>query len=196
MHHIECYGLVDRDYLDEDQLSAYKEKGIFAPRVSEVENLLLVSNVVQAVADQLLLNPNDVLEQIKQYVFDVFEREIPAHSLESTRYKVALLMGQFSSGQSDVGGYVADLSDFTARLDAQAIHDSVEAVARTIWASRDYDGVLRIFNRKAMVKSVDRFFNIRGSAYVDKVIEMATRGKGNIREHMMEFLPDIEACLP
>lgn len=195
MHHIECFGIVDRDYLQVEQLAAYERNGVYAPLVAEVENLYLIPKVVSAVAEQLLLNASAVLNRVEQYVLEEFERGMPVHTMQVTRHKVALAIGQFSSTQSEIGAYADELRASMAQVDARAIHEAADSEANAVLASGDYESVLRIFNKKALAKNVDRFFDIKKSTYIEKVREMAKREINDIPSCFMEFLPDLAGKL-
>lgn len=62
MHRIKSFGIVDRDYLVQGQIDAYQRTGVFVPHVAEVDNLFLVPELIQAVAQQLVVDPERVLK--------------------------------------------------------------------------------------------------------------------------------------
>jgi hypothetical protein len=196
MHHLECYGIVDRDYLEQGQLEAYERRGVFAPLVAEVENLYLVPNVIQAVADQLLLDGRTILGNVQNYILAEFQRGVLSHSLDVTRYKVGLEIGRFSSGEPTIDQFSAQLRSHMGSIDPKAIYDAALAEANGFLASADYESILRVFNRKDLVTNVGRFFDIKKGTYIDKVGEMAKRGIGDIPAHLMKFLPDVASRLP
>lgn len=196
MHHIECFGIVDRDYLETGQLEALEGAGVFAPNVAEVENLYLIPSLINAVADQLLLNAETVFASVSQFIKDEFLRAIPSHVMDVTRHKVGLGMGRFSSSEFTIEQYSAELHRYLSGIDAKAIHAAALKAATDIAQSDDYESVLRVFNKKDLVKGIDRFFEIKKSTYVEKVKEMAKRGIGDVPVHLLKFLPDLVAKLP
>ena len=195
MHRIECFGIVDRDYLEAGQIEAFERAGIFVPAVAEVENLYLVPTLIKAVAEQLLLDSETVLVGIKRYVGEEFRRAIPSHAMDITRHRVGLGMGRFSSGEFDIDEYSAELENYLNNIDAKAIHAIAINEATELAESEDYEGILRVFNKKDLIKGLDRFFEIRKSTYVEKVKEMAKRDRGNVPAHFLQFLPNLVAKL-
>ena len=196
MHHIDCFGIVDRDYMEPGQLNALERAGIFAPNVAEVENLYLIPNLLKAVAEQLLLNSETVLADVKKYVGDEFLRAIPSHAMDVTRHKVGLGMGRFSASELDIEQYSAKLQSYLNNIDAKAIHAAALKSATELSESGNYEGILRVFNKKDLGKGLDRFFEIKKSTYVEKVREMAKRDIGNVPAHFLDFLPDLVGKLP
>jgi AAA domain, putative AbiEii toxin, Type IV TA system/Protein of unknown function (DUF4435) len=195
MHHIECFGLVDRDYLEDGQLEAYERAGVFAPQVAEVENLYLIPDLIKCVAHQLLKNDETVLANVKEYVASEFKRAIPSHAMDITRHKVRLGMGRFSSSEVTIEQYSMELQNYLTSINAVTIHNAALAAANDICISGDYEKILCVFNKKDLAKNINRFFDITKSTYIEKVKEMAKRGIGNIPTHFLKFLPDLVAKL-
>lgn len=196
MHRIECFGIVDRDYLVQGQLDAYKNAGVFAPFVAEVENLYLIPSIIKSVASQLLLDMDMVFEEVKDFIMQDFQRMVHSHAMDVTRHRVALGIGQFSSKEPSIHEYITDLNDFLRTIDAEDIYNNALAEAQNLIELKDYENILRIFNKKDLTKNIARFFNIKNATYVEKVKEMAKRELGNIPIHLMEFLPDLASQLP
>lgn len=196
MHRNECFGIIDRDYLTQEQLEAYEKRGVFAPLVAEVENLYLIPCVIKTVADQLLLDTQAVLEQVKEFVVAEFQRMAHSHAMDVTRHKVALGMGRFSSNESSIDAYVAELRSYLGQIDAKRIYEDTFEEAQNLIKSKDYDEIIRIFNKKDLTKKIARFFNFRKVTYIENVKEMAKRGLGDIPTSFLVFLPDLVNKLP
>jgi len=192
LHRIECFGMIDRDYLSQEQLQAYASSGIFTPLVAEIENLYLAPGIIKAVANQLLLDPELVFESVKEFIIDEFQRNIHTHALDATRHIVNLKLGQFGSKDASIEDYSNALQNHIKQIDTMKIYNTALQEANHLVSERDYDGIIRAFNRKDLTKKITRFFNIKQEAYIDKVREMTKRDFGNIPLHFSEFLPKIK----
>lgn len=53
LHYFESYGIIDRDFRSEYEIKEYESDNIFAINVAEVENLFLVEEIVQIIADHM-----------------------------------------------------------------------------------------------------------------------------------------------
>lgn len=195
MHHIESFGLVDRDYLEQGQIDAYRRAGILVPDVAEVENLYITPELVKTVAEQLLLDPEDTLNNVINFVFEDFERWLPTHAIETTQQKVSLMLGRFSSEHKDIAAYAGEFAAFQQRIDPHVVYLAALSEAQIALTARDYKTVLRLFNKKELSKNLGRFFGITKGSYVEKVTEMNKRGLGDVPLHLMSYLPDIEGML-
>lgn len=195
MHRIKSFGIVDRDYLGQGQIDAYQRTGVFVPDVAEVDNLFLVPELIQAVAQQLVVDPERVLKEVTSFVLDEFERFLPVHAMEVTKYRVSLQMGRFSSTEEDINQYSRDFNNFHATIDPQSIHSAALEEAKAAIRAKDYQLVLRLFNKKDLPKNLGRFFGITRGSYVEKVLEMAKRDLGNVPLLLRNYLPAIEGSL-
>ncbi|MBX3626378.1 MAG: AAA family ATPase [Rhizobacter sp.] len=202
LHHLQCFGIVDRDYLEEGQIASYERGGVYVPLVAEVENLYLIPDVIQAVAEQLLLDQSKVLREVQTFVFDEFNRSISVHAIEVTQHKVALALGRFSSAEIDIDQYSAEFEKFQKQIDPKAIHAAALRDAQEAAASGDFILILKMFNKKDLTVNLGRFFEMKKGSYVEKVQEMAKRELGQIPLHLRAFLPDLgeklraEAAVP
>lgn len=74
LHHLECYGLIDRDYRTEEEIESLKAKGIYTIDVAEVENLFLVEELLLVIND--ILSPGDSkVEIIKNKIIEHYQSQ-------------------------------------------------------------------------------------------------------------------------
>lgn len=197
IHRMECFGLVDRDYLENGQIESYNRIGIFTPEVAEVENLYLIAPLVVEVAEQLLMDGKQVLACVTKHVISIFQQTISVHAIELTHHKVALQLGRFSSQKNSIEEYSDELQSFVNEIDAREIYGIAIAEAMALIDEKNYDAILKIFNKKDLILHVDRFFDIRKpTTYVGKVHEMAKRGLGDVSTKLLAYLPNLAGMLP
>jgi hypothetical protein len=197
LHHIECIGIVDRDYLEEGQIRAYECAAVYTPAVAEVENLFLIPSILEAVAKQLLLDHNAVVANVKQWIIDEFGRAKEKHARELMHHRVSLALGRFSSPSTGIEEYAKEFDHFVKSIDPKAIYDAALKEAERLIAEKDYERILRVFNQKSLVETVDRFFDLKKpSTYLDKVKLMAKQGVGDVPGKLKAYLPDFAAGKP
>lgn len=195
MHHLQCFGLVDRDHLEAGQISAYQRNNIYTPKVAEVENLYLVPELIAAVANQLMLNEHVILERVQRFVIDLFHRELELHAMDVMRQRVALFLGRFSSSAEAVTPYVAHLELHLNGIDAKGLYEEALQQAQDLVTASDYRGILKVFNKKGIADQIAHLLDIRRGTYVEKVREMSKRGVGDVPRHLRLYLPDLDVLL-
>lgn len=195
MHHIKSFGIVDRDYLEQGQIDSYERAGVFVTSVAEVESLFLVPEVIEAVAIQLMVDPQKALNDVANFVLEEFRRWLPMHAMELTQHKISLILGRFSSPTKEIEEYANDFAEFQKGIDPSKIHAAALAEAKAAIEANDYKIVLRLFNKKEIAKNLGRFFDIKSGGYTDKVKEMAKRNIGDVPSHLRKYLPNFENLL-
>lgn len=196
MHRIECFGMVDRDYMNDEQIFALNAAGVFTPNVAEIENLYLIPDLIKVVAEQLLMpDVEKVVSAVKNDVVQQFGRGLALHSMNTMRHQVNLEMGRFSSKDATLEQYTEALVSFISAIDAKLIHDAVMSAATEIFESKKYESILRVFNKKDLALSMGRHFGIQNKAYVEKVKLLGKTKSADLQTLFLKFLPNLEEQL-
>ncbi|GJI88751.1 DUF4435 domain-containing protein [Duganella hordei] len=191
-HHLKCTGIVDRDYLEAGQIQSLEKSGVYAIKVAEVENILLLPEVLIAMADQLLLNSSDVLKNVKKWIIDEFSRNKESYALEFTQYQVNLMLGRFGPAASTASDYKNLFKSHVENIDPEKIYSDALSAANLLVDEENYMGILEVFNKKNLVNTIDRFFDIKKpSTYVHRVKQMCQNNTGGIVDVIRAALPNL-----
>ena len=89
IHHMEAFGLIDRDNRADKDIEKLAEKGIFALKVYSVEALYYCSDAIDAVAHRqagsLGINANELIESAKQQVIEELKDQQRAERMAARR---------------------------------------------------------------------------------------------------------------
>lgn len=193
MHHMTCFGLVDRDYLSDGQIQAYIRKKVYTPKVAEIENIFLIPELITAVANRLMLDESETLRSVKDFVIKTFERELKVHAQQAAHHRVTLMLGQYSSRSTSMDEYNIDLKTHLDQIDPISIYNDVLNEGQALISASDYIQILKVFNRKDLLSNVTYLFDIRRGTYLEKIRELAKRDVESISRHLKLFLPDFSA---
>lgn len=189
-HHVECLGIVDRDYLEDGQIESLKRSGIYVLKVAEAENLLLIPEIITLVAEQLLLDPQEVLINVKKWIIEEFSRFKETYALEITQHKVGLMLGRFGPGLTSASDYKIAFKSHIDAIDPEKIYSEALSNAELLVTNCDYIGILGVFNKKSLVESIDRFFDMKKpSSYKDRVLQMCRKRIGDVPSVLRTNLP-------
>ncbi|MDA0780695.1 MAG: AAA family ATPase [Rickettsiales bacterium] len=85
----ESFCIIDRDYMDKDEISSLESKGIKITDVSEIENVFLKEPVLDFVCKQLhIQNIQQAINKVKENVFQLINGEIESQALKRTKTQV------------------------------------------------------------------------------------------------------------
>lgn len=148
-HHIESFGIIDRDRRQIADIVALNRNGIWVLDVAEAENLLLIKPIIKAVANHMGKIADDVFSRVRQNIINFFaaqiNNQILLHYKEILRREY-LSLSNFTS--SNIVNVMTEIDARFAGIDKQAIFNTIDAEFRDILARQDFDAVLRVFNLK------------------------------------------------
>ena len=149
IHRIHSYGIIDRDRRDKVDINNLVSKNIWVLDVAEAENLLLIEDVIKAVANHMGKVPDDVFKTVRKNLIDFFAKEMPSQILLffkeilSRKYQE---LTDFSTHEFvDV---IKEIDTKYGGIDRQKIYDDIKTDFQKILDNEDYDGILRVFNLK------------------------------------------------
>ena len=95
LHHLNVYGIIDRDRLNDTQVRALIEAGIYVLKVAEAENLFCTPEILEFVSQKLARNPAEDLKQVKECIFKRFNNEIETQISERVSSKIQSKLNSF-----------------------------------------------------------------------------------------------------
>ncbi|MDE6160764.1 MAG: DUF4435 domain-containing protein, partial [Muribaculaceae bacterium] len=152
-HHMQAAGIVDRDRRDDREVAYLQRRGIMVPEVAEIENLLMLEEVLRAIAATNGRDENKAFASVRRRMLRLFSAELERQALEHTRHRVKTIIerrvdGRFTS--------IAELEQHIGRLrsiaSARSIYDDLCTEFRRYAKSGDYAAILRVFNHKSMLQ--------------------------------------------
>ncbi len=151
-HHMVSTGIVDRDRRTDAEVEYLRRKNVMVPSVAEIENIMLLEDVVRAAAAARGRNENQVAKRVRQNVIKLFAGEYRQQALMHTRHHVKRTVeyrvdGRFGS-IDELEQHMAGLVDEIA---PRRIYEQYCREFKGYISDGDYDGVLRVYNRKSML---------------------------------------------
>lgn len=151
-HHLDSYGIVDRDRRDVKEVEYLRNKKILVPDVAEVENLLILENVVKAVAEYCGKNPEKVFYHVRKQILSLFKSQLKEQALQHTRHRVKRTVEyRIDKRFSRIGELEDHLADLVNEINPGGIYNQLCKEFNDYYAKGDYASVIRVFNEKTML---------------------------------------------
>ena len=148
-HHIQSFGIIDRDRRQSSDLPKLNSKGIWVLDVAEAENLLLLEGTVRAVSSHMGKDPNDVFNQVRGNLISFFQSQLDAqimlHFKEILR-RGLLSVSNFSS--RSIASAKPEIDSLFFAIDKDKIYNDIKTEFEEVISNNDYEAVLRLFNLK------------------------------------------------
>ena len=151
-HHLNSWGIVDRDRRDAKEVEYLRAKKILVPDVAEVENILLLEGVIKAVARHRKKNPDEVFMRVKRSVLRMFSSELRQQALQHVRHRVKNdVEKRIDKRFTNIGALEDHMVDLVNEIDPRSIYEGLCRQFHTYLQNGDYASVLRVFNQKSML---------------------------------------------
>ncbi len=151
-HALDSRGIVDRDRRDEREVAYLRGKRIFVPDVAEIENLLMLEEVVRAVAVANNRSENQAFAKVHKAMIKLFSADLRAQALLHTRHRVKSIVERRIDGRfNNINNLEEHLNDLVKEINPRGIYEQLCREFRRYVAEGDYDSILRVYNRKSMI---------------------------------------------
>lgn len=193
IHNNKVYGIIDGDYLSQEERDSLNNTGVFILPVAEVENLFLLEGVVRCVSRTLRRNENEDFQKVKTYVFKEFGKELEKQVLDiwkrELKHKISVHEPIGQSKESLVEG----LHSFIDTLDVQRIYEDHLNKVTEIVELDSYDQLLSIYNRKTLPSRISPNLGLCKDEYPKFVLRLLRNGEGaEIISAMRDSCPLLE----
>ncbi len=151
-HHLDSYGIVDRDRRDAGEVKYLRQRKIFVPEVAEIENILMLEEVIRTVASYRHKNEDKAFHKVKEAVMAQFRHDLRRQALLHTRHRVKRTMEYRIDGRFQNIGMLEDhINDLVKEVNPRGLYENFCRDFRRMVAEGNYADVLRVYNQKSML---------------------------------------------
>lgn len=191
LHSYEVKGLIDHDFLSEEEIKSYNRQNIYTTKVSEVENLFLIEPLIKLAAKQIGEESDVTFAKVSDYLFNKMSDNqldiINAICVKEIRHR---LNGFSSEGKSEIE-VQSDLDALSSQIDVHAIYSQVKDRITDIIDKKDYNSMIQIYNNKGLCKQISGLIGFK-KPYPQIILDLL---KGEKRQEIVsalkEYLPQI-----
>lgn len=174
LHYVEVKGIVDRDRRNDEEILQLKEKNIFVPEVSEIENLFLLTDVIKIVAERQDKKEIDqIVLDVQEKTFEYLKNKIKEQALLFTKQRNEnYILQKINKSVSTIEEYKLNLSGLVSLADLQSIYDQEIERMNKIIVDRDYNMALKVINNKGLLPytKLPNKFGWKKDYYIDYVL--------------------------
>jgi len=162
-HHIESFGIIDRDRRQNAEISKLNSKGIWVLDVAEAENLLLIEDIIKSIAGHMGGDADLVFNQVKENLLAFFQTQLDSqvllHFKELLRREL-LSLTNFTT--KNILEAIGEIDGNYNSVNKQELYNLVKQEFESVVLSKDYDSVLRLFNLKNALIPASKICDLTG----------------------------------
>jgi ABC-type lipoprotein export system ATPase subunit len=148
-HHIESFGIIDRDRRQDADIVKLNSKKIWVLDVAEAENLLLIEPIVRELASYLGKDSEEIFNLVKQNLIMFFESQLNSQIL--IHFKEILrreLLQLTNFEEKNINSVLTEIDSTYSSINKQDLYNSIKQEFENVVSKKDYNSVLRLFNLK------------------------------------------------
>lgn len=190
IHNCNVYGIIDRDFRTEDEINRLEKDNIYTLKVSEVENLFIIEELIHFLADHLAKDFNDVFSNVKHYVINErFRKQICSQVKKSV---VSQIKHELSIVEISELNTKESFTNAIGSISFDSIYNETLDSYKEALESNNYNKVLKIFNEKGLAKSIGHYLGFQNNDYLNTVISILRNKEHNeVLEIFKNYIPKL-----
>ena len=151
-HNLDSRGIVDRDRRSDREVQYLRERKIAVPNVAEIENVLMLEDVIRAVARWQKRDAVTVMGKVQVAVMKMFKGDVRKQALEHVRHRMKRMASVCIDRRfKDIGSLEEHIGDLLDELNPRAYYEELCRDFHGYVARNDYNAVLKVYNEKRML---------------------------------------------
>lgn len=191
IHNYNVYGIIDRDFRTEVEINKLEKDNIYTLKVSEVENLFVIEELISFLANHLGKNFSDVFNDINNYIIKQrFGNQIHSQVRKNvvSQIKYELSMAEISEINTK-----ESLTNAVGNINTDNIYEDTLNSYKEALLSNDYKKVLEMFNEKGLSKSIGHYLGFQNNDYLNTVISiLRNKEQTEVLEIFKNYIPKLQ----
>ncbi|EGK8097399.1 AAA family ATPase [Campylobacter lari] len=189
LHGFNAYGIIDRDFRTQEEIDSANKNKVKVLEVAEVENLFLLECIILAILEQS--DAREKFEEVKDYIFETkFKNTLQRQILRKLEKEIKHKLETININLEKLEQMQEKISSLEKLIDFENLHKDIENKFNSVYESKDYDELLKIFNQKGIFED-GVFLNKVGKTkgvYVNSVLKLL-RENEELRKEVLKYIP-------
>jgi hypothetical protein len=181
LHHLDVFGIVDRDRRVPDEIAALEADSIFVLTVAEVENLFCTEEIVKIASQRLARDPVADFKAVADEIFKRLQTELDTQVSLRVASEIKFQLSRFDLNAKGDVALSGALNTLTSGIDVKQLYSTFLATFTNVVAARDYQQLLSIYNRKSLATQVSGALGLKSGELPDLVLRLA---RGECRDEI------------
>jgi energy-coupling factor transporter ATP-binding protein EcfA2 len=185
IHHLEVFGIIDRDRRVQAEISKLEQDSIYVLEVAEVENLFCTKELLEIVSERLARNPAADFVTVSNTIFGRLQAELDTQVSLHVSSEVKFKLNVFDVSQKGAVNIDTALQNLIANIDVNKIYSDTNVLFSNVLQNKDYKQLLALYNRKSLSSQVSNSLGLANGSLPDTVVRLV---KGDSKESIMSAL--------
>ncbi|OYQ62911.1 hypothetical protein B9G53_19910 [Pseudanabaena sp. SR411] len=182
LHHLEVYGIIDRDRRVPEEIERLEQESIFVLSVAEVENLFCVKEVIQIVSKRLARDIDADFQAVSDKIFKSLTDEIETQVSLRVTSEIKFRLNMFDKNKKGCAALNDALQSLVNGINVDEIYSQTLDEFNKVITEKDFESLLSLYNRKSLPKQVSGALGLKNGQLPELVVRLA---QGECREQMV-----------
>lgn len=173
LHHLDVFGIIDRDRRIEAEIASLLDNGIYTLEVAEVENLFCVPEIIKFVSQRLARDPDADCQAAAEFVLKKISSELENQISLRVVNEIKFRLNCFDEKSKGKDALQNALSSLCESIDVSALYSESEALFTQAVRENDYLLSLRIYNRKSLARQLSNHLGLAHGELAEFVVRLA-----------------------
>ena len=188
-HHLNCYGLVDRDYRVDTEIENLRKEGVGVLKVAEIENMFLVEQILIYINTCLKFDDLSRVDVSKQTIIQKFHSDINFQVRDALVSEIKYRLNSYDVKNRNTEGVIKKFEDILSVISVKSIKNDLLSKYNK---AKDYEYVLEFFNQKGLSNSIAQIFGLTNEAFKETILRHLKNEKHSIIMNIFSsYLPSI-----
>jgi len=185
IHHLDVYGLIDRDRRVQAEITKLEQNSIYVLNVAEVENLFCAREVLAIVSNRLARDPVSDFDAVSIAVFDRLQGELDHQVSLRVSSEVKFQLNMFDASQTGAHNINNALQTLAASIDVNQIYADTNILYSNVLHTKDYEQLLALYNRKSLSSQVSNSLGLANGSLPETIVRLV---RGDSKEEIKNAL--------
>lgn len=181
IHHLDVYGLIDRDRRVQAEIASLERDSIYVLSVAEVENLFCAKEVLSILSNRLARDPEADFNAVSNTVFDRLRGELDHQVSLRVSSEIKFQLNMFDTSQTGVQNINSALQTLAAGIDVNKIYEKIHMLYSNVLRTRNYEELLALYNRKSLSSQVSNSLGLANGSLPETIVRLA---RGDAKEEI------------
>ncbi|EHU2954177.1 DUF4435 domain-containing protein [Acinetobacter baumannii] len=173
LHHLQVYGIIDRDRRPQHEIDGLERDSIFVLKVAEVENLFCTKEILEIVSDRLARNPEDDFQTVSDTIFNRLHSELDTQVSLHASSEIKFLLNMFDTNKKGKQEISNELLRLVQTINVDVLYNSFNQKFSQIIAEKNYEDLLAIYNRKSLASQASESLGLAKKTLPETVVRLA-----------------------
>lgn len=197
LHHLNVFGIIDRDRRVPIEIQKLEQDSIFVLSVAEVENLFCTREILAIVSTRLARDVSADFLSVSSTIFSRLQGELETQASLRAASEIKFRLNMFDEKAKGATGLASALQSLAGGIDVGAIYSQSLSELNTVLSTKDFEGLLALYNRKSLSAQASSALGLTHGSLPELVVRLAKSGcrdeiTTSLKKYFGNFAPHME----